>query len=84
MTSMIERVARAICANDPNDYEWDWLTEGGKAQYFASAEAAIEAMREPTADMRSAVREAGGVQALAYANAAWPTMIDAALKEATV
>lgn len=83
MTRMIERVARAICANDRENYEWDWLTEGGKAQFMAAAEAAIEAMREPTDNMKSAVRKAGGVQALAYANAAWPTMIEAALQETT-
>lgn len=81
--NMIERVARAL---DPDLWR---VMDGGshlpssKCLSLLHARTAIEAMREPTAEMKAAVREAGGVQALAYANAAWPTMIDAALKEPT-
>jgi hypothetical protein len=45
------------------------------------ARIALNAMRSPTEAMKQAVLDAGGPQALAYALAAWPTMIDAALKE---
>ena len=74
MTTMIERVARAICLSQTQS-ERVWQS------FFPEARAAIEAMREPTEAMRAAVREVGGIQAVAYANAAWPTMIDAALSE---
>lgn len=79
MSEMIERVARAICANDPENYEWEWLTEGGKAHFFESARAAIEAMRDPTDEMRRVGRdkfaeEEGGPMSV------YATMIDAAIK----
>ena len=95
--SMIERVARAICAKDPNDYEWDWLTEGGKAHFLDAARAAIEAMREPTEDMHEAAEEISvyyddfscgdGNVTLGLSgyrekfNGIWSQLIDAALKE---
>jgi hypothetical protein len=37
--------------------------------------------REPMQHMRDRVRESGGDQFVAYANAVWPTMISAALGE---
>jgi len=82
---MIERVARAIFADyhrqGINHDDFDALLPSLQDSLRAVARAAIVAMREATPQMRVAVRQAGGVQALAYANAAWPTMIDAALKE---
>lgn len=75
MSEMIERVARAICRSDA-----DWEGNSWK-QHVNEARAAIEAMRVPTQEMKEAVRLVGGTQALAYGLAAWPTMIDAALKE---
>lgn len=99
MTSMIERVARAICAKGPNDYEWDWLTEGGKAQYLDAARAAIDAMRELTPAQQSASENiVVGYDDFACgdgniylglpgyhdkAQRVWSDLIDAALKETT-
>lgn len=74
MTTMIERVARALASSD-------WGDADKNDCYYRYARVAIEEMREPTEEMKKAVRLAGGGQALAYANAAWPTMIDAALNE---
>lgn len=79
MTTMIEKVADSIF-----DVIWptqDWDETACRALSPVAARAAIAAMREPTASMKTAVREIAGVQALAYALAAWPTMIDAALEE---
>ncbi|MDX1035462.1 hypothetical protein GOL82_30645 [Sinorhizobium medicae] len=84
MSTMIERVARAIWSvrreeEDRCDMELEDV--GDDHSVWAEARTAIEEMRKPTAGMRRAVGDIGGPQALAYAIAAWPTMIDAALKE---
>lgn len=86
MTTMIERVARAIWnirreEEDRCDMELEDM--GTDHSVWAEARAAIEAMKKPTANMKRAVSDIGGPQALAYALASWPTMIDAALKEST-
>lgn len=75
MTSMVERVARAICLADGLD---DGLSNAFAVQktdrewgeWVPLARAAIEAMREPTPEM---------VEAGAGYHEAWPFMIDAAL-----
>ena len=85
MSEMVEKVARAMAekskARQPGMHTLNSLPMDGKEDFLEMARAAIEAMRETTPQMRVAVRQAGGPQALAYANAAWPTMIDAALKD---
>jgi hypothetical protein len=79
MNEMIERVARAIAERrfgSSGKYMWqDWTTE---------AEAAIEAMLEPTEEMVDAGREGGEVNIDFDFNAAacWQAMIDAALNPA--
>lgn len=52
MSSMIERVARALFLSEHPGAEWS----AGRARlkWFAMAEAAIQAMREPTAAMIAA------------------------------
>lgn len=81
MTSMVEKVARAICAThgyrDPYiDTTWH--------KYIPHARAAIEAMREPTEPMKEAFHN----DAIAWFDDEiedeehlWKVMIDAALKE---
>lgn len=61
MTTMIERVARAIAGADPeqqgqiDDSEMgEYFWEKYREHYLPLARAAIEAMREPTPDMISA------------------------------
>ena len=67
--SMIERVARALYQSDVTaNYEdgarpdfrasWDVEYPGRRARYRGYARAAIEAMREPTYEMRAAYGEA--------------------------
>lgn len=58
---MIERVARAICAADGETWPTDWdASEDAKIiglrHRLELGRAAIAAMREPTAEMRNAVR----------------------------
>lgn len=66
---MIERVARALAESDPEyDPVWD---------YRPQARAAIEAMREPTEDMKSA----GHFWAGEDCGPCFSSMIDAALEE---
>lgn len=57
MTDMVERVARVLCARDypclygPDSVSaYDWMHHL-RDEYNAVARAAIEAMREPTAEM---------------------------------
>lgn len=83
MTDMVEPVARAIYEgrNGKGCTVWAHLPKSYQEPYLKDAIAAIKAIREPTKIMIDAVREIGGPQAAAYAIAAWPTMIDAALGE---
>lgn len=86
MTDMIERVARAI----DDAYEaWDATTSDGSGMTTALAQAAIEAMREPTVAM---ALDGGQVMAPAEsceimhigedaAEEAWRRMIGVALGE---
>jgi len=55
MTSMIERVARAICHERHDEFNnWTTLGEDEKIEFRNEARAAIEAMREPTGAMTAA------------------------------
>ena len=90
--TMIERVARAVWedqgwhhytdiedASTRVNHKWEDLPEDEKAIAHCEARAAIEAMREPTQEMRGAVVKAeeppGGF------TRGYQAMIDAALKE---
>ena len=80
---MIERVARAIAALDPeqagqidNSEMGEYFWEKYRDHYMALARAAIEAMREPTRAMHEAGLETTGMPSNTFRD-----MIDAALKE---
>lgn len=89
MTSMIERVALAICNMNP----------GSGATYEEAARAAIEAMREPSTGLHEAANEISvyyddfscgdgnitlGIDGYPDKfNRVWSDLIDAALKETT-
>lgn len=90
MTTMIERVARAMCLEGSADetvflgvYMKRWEAKKDEAR------AAIEAMREPTESMVSAAENGDDPGSSIYGDPfvamphdeAWKTMIDAALKE---
>lgn len=80
--TMIERVARSMCDRQNGDKRISDLAWAGyRKDYIDDARAAIEAMRVPTPEMRAAVKNLAGAQIAAFAVAAWPDMIDAALKE---
>ena len=77
MGEMVERVAKAICEALGDDWSREGLG-GLKRGYAPVANAAIEAMREPTPEMTKAARlrwNAG------HDKTAWRLMIDAALAE---
>lgn len=88
--SMIERVARALHdawlseaatiqdmhANGPFP-PWEEKSAETKARFYISARAAIEAMREPTEEMK----DAGWFFAGSESGECFSAMIDAALKE---
>jgi hypothetical protein len=81
--SMVEKVARAIAHDIHKDGDWglDGATayEGRTAEFEAMARAAIEAMREPTRDMKWAheLPHIGPDEI----EEMWRAMIDAALSE---
>lgn len=80
MSEMIERVAKAIYggrkqyygAHFPEPLPWEDAGEPIRKIFRALARAAIEAMREPTFEMRR-------VSSFTAAEIDWPAMIDAAL-----
>jgi len=90
MTSMIERVAKAICkacGDDPNR-EGAWQKWWKDSPYLDMARAAIEEMMKPTPEMV----KVGETEMMArhtnldcfqdpYVNSTWEAMITAALKE---
>lgn len=89
MSEMVERVARAILAshdyskNDGKEGGFESLSPEWQEVLLANARAAIEAMREPTDDMKNCSEEVhwdyscgqcGGLKE------GWQMMIDEALK----
>jgi hypothetical protein len=81
---MIERVARAICADDEDGDESKW------SRYYDNARAAIAAMREPTREMldallppRSSITDARYESRRDLRPLIYRAMIDAALAKAT-
>lgn len=88
--NMIEKVARAIHAADQggDDESWDELEDDcgydpvlGKLACFRLARAAIEAMREPTAEMVQAWHAEKPKDEWPEWRRNWTATIDAALKE---
>jgi len=84
MTEMIERVAKAMAANDSGPegsrlFDIHWGEFGGG--YMESARAAIEAMREPTDGMVLLGMLAGEGPEFADPDETWRTMIGFILKE---
>ena len=84
MTTMVERVARALAAE--HDRIWAALPDNLKAGYRCDARHAIAAMREPTADMLVAMagRDIYSAKYLAtrkteWLESDWQRAIDAAL-----
>lgn len=88
MDDMVERVAMALAAEMEEGFprftqqRWDQLTVLARAAFRQRARVAIEAMREPTAEMVG--RAAGGPQWATSLSgkmheASWKLMIDAAL-----
>lgn len=77
--TMIERVARAICAARHDEFN-DWTSLGSDEieQFMSEARAAVEEMRKPTDAMKSAC---GNGECRKWAPGAWVTMIDAALED---
>ena len=76
MSEMVERVARAICLTQTQD-ERGWLA------FLTEAQAAIAAMREPTAEMQVFGVEAliGHREPVEECSApVWRAMIDEALR----
>ena len=71
---MVERVARAIA--EAHDEEWARLPEAVRDHYRTQGRAAIEAMREPTEDMRRALANTPG----RWGPHSWGSVIDAALR----
>lgn len=72
MSTMVERVTDAI-------QDVVYISESGGLNFEEMARAAIESMREPTEEMKSAASraDADGFRAVDV----WDSMIDAALKE---
>ena len=83
-SEMVERVARAIFDRIQQGrvmrFNWEIMKAGGEALlFFHAAEAAIEAMREPTAGMGSAGARSISEEAFVIdAEHCWRDMIDAA------
>lgn len=90
--TMREQIARAMWERNRQTaygYEvqllpWDEENEQLHADWLALAEAALTAMREPTAEMRLVggyTQKYGETEDERYAYGIWQAMIDAALKE---
>lgn len=77
MSAMVERVARAMCANDGFDPDENAMRD----RYVSNAYAAIRAMRVPTTIML--IRGSDQIGKPKTLPEAWQAMIDAALKEGT-
>lgn len=93
MSTMVEKVARAIYETEPYGIsatkEMSWLDvhESQKEGFRVKARAAIEAMKEPTLEMLSEEictqleRDLDHMTPMGSLNMAYMSMIDAALKE---
>lgn len=90
MTTMVEKVAKAIYEgrNGTGAMPWITISSAHRETYLAGARAAIEAMMVPTPEMLKAVEDEEKRQGYCYAayecmsaEDGWPVMIQAALKE---
>ena len=77
--SMVERVARAICASDfdGDTAVYDEMSAAQRENFTVNARAAIEAMREPT----DAMLMAAGLHGGSTTKGRYRAMIDASLHE---
>ncbi|RVI65314.1 hypothetical protein [Sinorhizobium meliloti] len=82
MSTMIERVARSICAARHDEFnDWDSLDGDERGQFMTEARAVIDAMREPTDEMIAAGDMPDCDNPQKDAEGVYRNMIDAALKE---
>lgn len=82
MSSMLERVARAICAARHDDFNgWDTLDAAEREQFMKEASAVLEAMKTPTEAMTEAGLSPTWQWVDEGSDDVWKRMIDAALKE---
>ncbi len=84
--SMIERVARAICDNDPTSKPWGELTDSEQSRLKWIARGVLLEIREPTEAMIDAGWNAGAVNEndeweFGSPESVYTAMIDAALEE---
>ena len=81
MSTMVERVAKVLCAAEYGDPEATYFDRPLWKNYAAKAREIIKEMREPTEGMT----DAGNVPTYQWvddtAERVWSRMIDAALKE---
>lgn len=77
MSTMIERVARAICEEEWGEHTWSLVSNSYRRKALNHAKAAIAAMRAPTPEMERAVAAQWGHRTWSQYGEA----IDAALKE---
>jgi len=86
MSEMVERVARAMRAQEYDADEWDGTDSSDRYYWQTAARAAIAAMREPTSEMMDAYLDLEDPMDDDWpynppaAKPAWQVMIDAALK----
>jgi len=91
MTSIIEKVARALCKAADDDWDWSvfYIVDGNDTAetaqnlYRGMARAAIQAMREMTPAMSKAADIPGWDDSvtIGLGDEIWEAAIDAALKE---
>jgi len=60
MTSMREKIARAIYHGTPRNKPWDLLSAYKREQYVHEAHAVLDALMEPTEGMVAAMDEHSG------------------------
>lgn len=81
MNEMVERVARALQSATGNTYmTWDELPDASKDRRRMYARVAIEAMREPTQDMLTAMGAVPELPIAGYFAKTYYAAIDEALK----
>lgn len=83
MSEMVDKVARALRADEWRADEWDSATAEDQEYWRRGARVAIGAMRTPTDKMMHAavmthVRENGGIEHAPFAS--WQAMIGEAMK----
>ncbi len=80
MSEMVERVARALFANNSGSSPRGKRADRAWKNYEGHARAAIEAMRDPTEEQYEALCATGLMWKDQSSQTVWQTYIDAALK----